>query len=154
MILLKSLLPEIHDDEEFDVNKLNSVKDITSSILDKMAATAQVVYDGWVLNDEEYDEEVGYGGICHLVADDLIDTLYNNDIHNCQTVCSTHEQHVYVVGQFKEGVYMIDIPYHIYETGGGFRWKKKPNVKFDVNHIVVDKLDSDPENLEQYVDSM
>ena len=142
----------LHKDLLLESARLNSVKDITDDVLDAMARRAQQQYDDWVLNDEGYDEEVGGGGICHLIADDLIDELFKHKIYNCQTVCSTYEQHVYVVGKFKEGVYLIDLPYHVYEQGGGFTWKKIPDVKFERNHIVISCLDKNPKEFKQYVD--
>lgn len=133
--------------------RLNSVKELTP-ILDKLAKAAQKEYDDWVIDKDGYDAEVGSGGICHLIADALIDVLSAHRIDRCHTVSSCHEQHVYIVGQFREGVYMIDVPYHIYETGGGFSWKKIPDVTFTGDDIDIRKLDSNPRNLKQYSDEL
>jgi hypothetical protein len=78
--------------------------------------------------------------------------LSKHKIENAQSVCSNQEQHVFVVAQFKEGVYMIDIPYDVYESGGGYTWKKKNNIIFNRDHIVIRKLDNDPDKFNQYVD--
>jgi len=150
MIKLKNLLREIED--EFDVSALNSVKDITDVVKDDMVNVAQEQYDGWQQDKHGVNIELGRGGICHLIADDLIGVLYKHNIDNVQSVCSSHEQHVYIVGQFKEGVYEIDIPYDIYETGGGFTWKKKPDVKFSREDIVISRLSSVPSEYKDYVD--
>jgi hypothetical protein len=145
MIKLTQLIPE--------VVRLNSVKEI-DPIKDELAAAAQQEYDDWIQDENGHNEELGSGGICHLIADKLIDVLYKHNINRCQTVSSCHEQHVYLVGQFKEGIYLIDIPYYYYETGGGFTWKKIPNVKFDGNYIHVERLDVNPRQLKQYIDQM
>ena len=150
MIKLKNLLKEIED--EFDVSALNSVKDITDVVKDEMVKVAQEQYDGWQQDEHGENIELGRGGICHLIADDLIGVLYKHKIDNVQSVCSSHEQHVYIVGQFKEGVYEIDIPYDIYETGGGFTWKKRPDVTFSREDIVIRRLSSDPSEYKDYVD--
>lgn len=150
MIKLKNLLREIED--EFDVSALNSVKDITDVVKDEMVKVAQEQYDGWQQDEHGENIELGRGGICHLIADDLIGVLYKHKIDNVQSVCSSHEQHVYIVGQFKEGVYEIDIPYDIYETGGGFTWKKRPDVTFSREDIVIRRLSSDPSEYKDYVD--
>lgn len=142
MIRLKTLLVE---------RRLQSIAKITDAVKIKLAQAAQKQYDAWQLNDEGYDEEVGTGGICHLIADDLADALSAAGIE-CQTVSSNFEQHVYLVGKFREGVFMIDIPYHIYETGGGYNWKKIPDVQFDASHIKISGLDNNPKNFDQYVD--
>jgi len=142
---------EIH---EIEKEKLNSIKEITNDVLDQMVIAAQKEYDNWVQDEHGYDSELGRGGICHLIADELINVLYNHHIQNCQTVCSTHEQHVYVVGKFTEGVYQIDIPYRVYETGGGYTWKKLPDIVFDRKHIGINRIDSDPNNFNQYTDEI
>jgi hypothetical protein len=142
---------ELHENE---TAKLNSIKEVNDQVLDQMVGVAQKEYDDWVQDEEGHNEELGRGGICHLIADELITVLYNNNIENCQTVCSTFEQHVYVVGKFAEGVYQIDIPYSIYETGGGYNWKKLPNVVFERGDIVISRLDSDPDSFEQYTDEI
>ena len=145
MIKLKSLICE--------VIRLNSIKEV-DVIKEELATAAQEVYDGWVQDEEGNDEELGSGGICHLIADTLLDVLYKHGINRSQTVSSCYEQHVYLVGQFREGVFLIDIPYSLYERGGGFTWKKLPGIKFDADYISIELLDRNPRNLKQYVDQM
>lgn len=142
MVKLKQLLFE----------GLKSVNVMNDNVLTQLANAAQKQYDMWEQDAEGYNEELGYGGICHLIADDLADVLIQHGI-DCATVCSTHEQHVYLVCKFREGVYMVDIPYSVYETGGGFNWKKRKNVKFDSSHVVLHGLDRNPRNFEKYTDS-
>ena len=142
MIKLKSLISEV---------KLKSIESINNSVLKKIASVAQKQYDQWEQNEEGYDEELGTGGICHLIADDVADILTDNGIE-AASVCSNYEQHVYLICKFKEGVFRIDIPYSVYETGGGYNWKKLPDVKFDSSHIEIDGIDNNPNNFDQYVD--
>jgi len=141
-------------EDEFDVSSLNSIKDITDIVKDDMVKVAQEQYDAWKQDHDGQDVELGSGGICHLIVEDLISVLYRHKIENVQSVCSNYEQHVYVVGQFKEGIYEIDIPYDVYETGGGFTWKKIPDVQFNRNDIVIRRLSSDPSEYSNYVDSI
>lgn len=148
-ILLKSLLRESEKENEDDIK---SIKILTDDILLKMVKSAQKEYDGWALNSDGYDEEVGSGGICHLIADSMGSVLNSIGIEY-SPVCATDEQHVYIVAKFSEGVYTIDIPYSIYETGAGYNWKKKPDIKFDTNHIVISKLDGDANKFDMYIDS-
>jgi hypothetical protein len=142
------------NEDEFDTSSLNSVKDITDIVKDDMVKVAQKQYDDWKQDQNGQDVEVGGGGICHLIADDLISVLYRHKIDNVQSVCSNYEQHVYIVGQFKEGIYEIDIPYNVYETGGGYSWKKIPDVEFNRNDIVISRLSSDPGEYNNYVDTI
>lgn len=154
MIKLKDILKEIEDEAEFDISSLNSVSEITDVVKDEMVKVAQEQYDAWKQDHNGQNDELGSGGICHLIADDLISVLYRHKIENVQSVCSNYEQHVYVVGQFKEGIYEIDIPYDVYETGGGYTWKKIPDVQFSRNDIVIRRLSSDPSEYSNYVDTV
>ena len=119
-----------------------------NSLKNKIADCGQRVYDEWHQNDEGYDEMLGYGGICHLIADEIIDLLYNNDIE-CTTISSDHEVHVYVVCKLEEGVFKIDIPHNFYELGGGYTWKKISNISFDDSIVYIDQLSYDSEDFEK-----
>jgi hypothetical protein len=68
----------------------------------------------------------------------VLDVFSKHKIDTVQSVSSCHEHHVYIVGAFKEGVYKIDIPYGIYEKGGGFSWKKIEDVKFEPDDVVLE----------------
>jgi len=142
MIKLKDLILE---------GRLKSVTVITADVMKRIVDVAQKQYNQWAQNEEGYDEELGSGGICHLIAEEVADILSEHGI-NASTVSSNFEQHVYVVAQFREGIYEIDIPYQYYETGGGFTWKKLPDIVFDTSHIVLHKLDSNPRNFKKYID--
>lgn len=130
---------------------LPSIKQV-HAIRSQLASAAQRVYDAWEVDPSgEVDDEYAGGGICHDIADGLLSVLNHHNIE-AHSVSSSHEVHVYVVGAFKEGVFKIDVPYSIYETGGGYSWKKIEDVTFDANDIDIDKIDSDPEELHQYID--
>ena len=116
-------------------------------LIPQMLVKAQEEYDNW--DEADHDTYAG-GGICHIIADKICDVLNDAGV-NCSTVSCSYEQHVYVAIQVEEGVYTVDIPYHIYETGGGFNWKKLPDVKFESNDIVFYKVTSDSEEFEQYI---
>ena len=141
----------VDDGEELTEDKLNSISEINDTVKGEMASKAQAVYDDWAQDENGEDIDLGRGGICHLIADDLVGVLYKHHINNVQTVCSSYEQHVYMVGAFKEGVYLIDIPYEVYETGGGYTWKKIPDVEFSKSDIVIRKLDGDYNSFKDYV---
>lgn len=118
------------------------------SLKEKIAQCAQNVYDNWSQDASGYDEVVGYGGICHLIADEIISLLDQYDIY-CTTVSSSHEVHVYVVAKLEEGVFKIDIPYNFYETGGGYHWEKKLNVCFNEDVVYIDLISLDPNDFEK-----
>jgi len=124
---------------------LRSYKDID---LQKLVNAAQKEYDLW---DENEDEYAG-GGICHLLADKIIDELYNQGIDSTSVSQQCGEVHVFVVAKLSEGVISIDINPYRYETGGGYNWKKIPDVRFDVGDIVIDIIDPDPSKFEEYTE--
>lgn len=116
-----------------------------------LAAAAQRVYDAWDASDVDGDWQVGFGGICHLIADALIEVLWGAGIE-ATTVSSSHEVHVYVVARTADGVFLVDIPHGLYETGGGYNWTKIPEVTFDASDVVVDLLSTDPNDIREYIE--
>jgi small nuclear ribonucleoprotein (snRNP)-like protein len=111
------------------------------SILPKLAEAAQKEYDEW---DEENIDEYAGGGICHFIADRICDVLYDMDIE-CATLSLTHKQHVIAIAYDTETktAIMIDLPESTYETGGGFSWKKIPDVEIDPRDFDLIELNWD-----------
>jgi hypothetical protein len=141
MIKLRSLINE----------GLKSVKAITPDVMKKLVAAAQKIYDEWDQTPET--DELNGGGICHLIADELAGILSSHGVE-CQTVSSNYEQHVYLVARFREGIYLIDIPYDYYERGAAFTWTKLPNIVFDDSHVVIRRLDADHRKFSTYIDEV
>jgi len=111
----------------------------------------QAEYDRWEQDEEGYSEEVAYGGICHLLAD-LVAEVLNDAGFPTTTVSSYHEVHVYCVSQASDGVWEVDIPHCIYERGGGYNWTKIPDVTFEPDDIVINRLSPDPADFNNYVE--
>lgn len=147
------------------------VKQILLDMRENLAKIAQSVYDEWIQDEEGYSEshgDIGYGGICHIIADKIIDHIYSlggdSKLEAC-SVSDSYVQHVYVVAWFgyknpdyipesendereewesEEMIYdifSIDIPYYVYEDGGGFTWKKIDNVQFTAGDVVIDVIE-------------
>lgn len=128
MIKLKSLLIE------------NSLNDIFA-LIPQFVASAQRVYNEWNQDENGYDEELGEGGICQDIADSFVDVLSNSGIDAIAVDNNgMGDQHVWAVAKLSDGLYEIDIPPHLYERGGGYTWKKIPNVKFTDDFIHISKL--------------
>ena len=51
------------------------------------------------------------------------------------------DDHSWVIANLNEGVYEIDIPPGVYETGGGYSWSKIPDVTITTDDVVVNKID-------------
>lgn len=133
--------------------------------LDDLAKIAQEVYDEWEQNEEGWSDshgEIGYGGICHIIADRLVSYLHSAGLGSSYNFCSatdTYVQHVYVMAWVKDdedgtyNIYEIDIPYSIYETGSMFNWRKTEGVRFTGSDVVVQKIQSGvkKEDLKTYI---
>ena len=126
--------------------RLEAVTEIQQSLMKlrpQMAAAAQQVYDEWQQGE---DDDLNGGGICHLIAEAITDVVINSFPGNFEggTVnAACGEQHVWVMMAVGEEGFEIDVPYHIYETGGGYTWQKIPNVKFVPNDIVISPANAD-----------
>lgn len=126
-----------------------------SALLPRMVVVAQKVYDEWAQDEEGYDEELGAGGICQDIADDICGVLASEGLDCSPVSASVGEQHVWVVVKLEgadAGVWSIDIPPDVYETGGGYTWRKRPGVAFEAAHIVVARESPDPSDFERFMD--
>ena len=129
----------------------------------QLAAIAQKIYDEWDASDEEYgDAEVGFGGICHIIADGWSDLLANQG-YATTTWSHSDEVHVSLMvweydseGQqdvdeeFAQEIEVVDVDLnpHIYEKGGGYNWTKIPDVTINPSDITFYRQFMSPENLE------
>jgi hypothetical protein len=132
---------------------LKSVEDI-KKLVPQMVVAAQKVYDEWQQDENGEDPELGVGGVCQDIAEAISGVLNSNGI-DAATVDNggMGEQHVWAIAKTFDGVYEVDIPYSSYERGGGYTWRKIPNVKFTPRDIHIYKLSVDPEDFEKMTDS-
>lgn len=121
--------------------------------LPDLVLAAQSVYDQWDQIDG-FDEELGSGGVCQDIASAMAGCLSDAGFEDVLVVsAAVGENHVFVMALLDDGVYQVDIsPYH-YESGGGFVWRKKPDVKFVpemVSFLKVDGVISSKDFFERY----
>jgi GNAT superfamily N-acetyltransferase len=128
----------------------------------QLAAAAQKEYDEWDASDEEYgDGEVGFGGICHLIADAMADVItqhipeagvqsfsHHDEVHVSLSVWDETQEESERVELFD-----VDIPPRIYETGGGYTWKKIPDVIFEADDVTIYRQTVSKEDLEFHKNS-
>jgi hypothetical protein len=139
---------EVIEDDGYDKVDTKKLKPISSldSIEHKLIEAAQKVYNRWEqdANGKDYTGlDIGGGGICHLIADKFVDII-SNVTEYVTTESADYMQHVYAIAAFQEGLYKIDIYPYTYETGGGFTWKKIPDIEFEVSDLTIEQLDRDP----------
>ena len=128
-------------------NELKSINDV-KVLIPNIVDVAQREYNEW---DESNVDVYAGGGICHFIADQIASILIDHGIE-CFTQSSSFEQHVYCIVQVREGIYVVDIHYSIYETGGGFSWNKRPDVSFDDNDITISQLSGDFDDISEYIE--
>lgn len=119
------------------------------------AASAQRIYDAWEQDADGVDVELGTGGICDLIADAMVADVHAalGDVR-AYTKLLGDVQHVNVSLAVREGVFELDIPYSVYESGAGFTWTKKPGVVFAAEDVSLFRLSGDPADLWMYVEDL
>ena len=131
----------LYEIEEEQLPSLASLKQLAP----EMVKVAQDAYDAW--NENDRDTYAG-GGICHIIANAIVDVLYQHNITATTQSCSD-VQHVYVVAKVDQGVYMVDIHYSVYEKGSGFTWSKVHNVVFEPSDITFYRISGDPDEFDK-----
>jgi len=108
------------------------------SLRGHMALEAQKIYDEWQPNKDGFDEVTGYGGICDEISNALSEVIASSieDI-NIEEGGQDGDDHAYLVVHDSSSGYVVDIPYYLYERGGGYNWKKIPEVSFKETDIVI-----------------
>lgn len=96
-----------------------------------LAQAAQAVYDEW-------DGEGG--GICDEIAQGMWGVI--GDYIDAEISEGGHEgdDHAYLMVSRGDEKYVVDIPSHVYEKGGGYSWRKIKNVIFVPDNVVIARL--------------
>lgn len=115
----------------------------------QIARAAQGIYDAWEQDENNMDEEYGVGGICDEIAGavegivssslpdvEVDDYGFDGDDHASKIVSAIDLNTMQPTGER----YLVDIPYSVYEQGGGYNWKKIPNVVFTSNDVQILKI--------------
>ena len=118
------------------------------------ATAAQEIYNIWEQDEDGMDVELGSGGICDLIADAIVARIHENLGGEVRafTKLLNDAQHINVAVAVEEGVWEIDIPYAIYERGGGFNWTKISGVTFSPEDLNYFQLSRDPGELHLYLE--
>lgn len=139
---LETLAPQM-----FEKDAAKSLKQALMLCRPNIARKAQEIYDSWEQDAEGVNEELGTGGICDEIAEAISDLVANVAFEVGGDVTEggqAGDDHAWVIAYTPTEVYGVDIPHSVYETGGGYSWKKIPGVTFTAEDVQIFPLDIDP----------
>lgn len=110
-----------------------------------IAQAAQKIYNEW-----EQEDECDVGGICDEI-ERAVATVISMKIRNANTTEGGQDgdDHAWTIVYNRSESYGVDIPPHVYETGGGYCWKKIPGVVIQVNDVVIWDLGIHPSEFQE-----
>lgn len=112
----------------------------------QILAKAQSVYDEWISSSESetFADEYFGGGICHLIADELSNMFNDNMELDSKTITYDDEVHVATLVRWSKdessevfNMVTVDIPWRLYETGGGYQFEPIQGVVFEESNVLV-----------------
>lgn len=101
-----------------------------------MVNIAQKIYDDW-----DDDDEFSAGGICDSIADE-ISGLIAFKLSNIEIFEGGHDgdDHAWIIVERDNIQYGVNIPSDVYEVGGGYNWRKRKNIVFDIDDVEIFKI--------------
>ncbi len=114
----------------------------------EMLQAAQAEYDAWDQNEEGEDPELGGGGICDQIAQALGGVLGGAGVDTMEGG-QPGDDHAYLIAYDDQEAYEIDIDPCTYERGGGYSWRKVPDVTFVPEDLLIhpiNRADLDPDS--------
>lgn len=111
------------------LNKENEFYYQLSRLKPQIALEAQKIIDDW---DDDYE-----GGKCDEIAQMIGNVILQHFDVEIESYGHDGDDHAAVIVSDGQETYLVDIPAHIYETGGGYNWQKVPNVKITSDHISI-----------------
>lgn len=108
----------------------------------ELAVAAQRIVDEWEQDEEGMDPELGGGGICDRVAYAMLETLYERlDGIEADLGAPEGHDHEWVVVTDGRQAFIVDIPAGVYETGGGYSWRKVEGARVSPSDIIIEPID-------------
>ncbi len=121
-----------------------------------IALEAQKVYNSWEQDDDGYDYDFGSGGICDQISSAIQFVIYNT-LENVECIDGGQDgdDHAYTIVHNNKEAYEVDIPHSLYESGGGYSWKKIEGVVFSQEDVIIHPVklsDIYPDNETEEID--
>lgn len=115
----------------------------------QMILAAQDELDNWRQDENGVDEFLGTGGCCGLIADAMSHTLSCLGFDIARLSTDFDGGHEFLVANTADGVFSVDIPARVYETGYGYVWTKRDGVVLTEEDVVLDRV-ADPMTQEEF----
>lgn len=107
-----------------------------------LALAAQSVLDEWQLGEDGMDPVLGAGGACDEIADAMRDVVYDK-LGDVEILEGGHDgdDHAWLIVVDDREAVGLDIPPSVYETGGGYSWKKIEGAEVSPLDVLLFDLD-------------
>lgn len=94
-----------------------------------MAQAAQGIYNEW-------DDAEGFG-ICDEIQSEMAGVIGEHIEANIEDGGHDGDDHAFLIVSRGNERYWVDIPSRVYESGGGYSWKKIPGVVIQPSDVVI-----------------
>lgn len=101
---------------------------------------AQAQLDEWQQDEDGIDEVLGAGGCCGLIADAMSGELSSLGFDTARMGTDFEGGARVRRRQHHGGVFIVDVPARVYETGAGYVWTKRPGVVLTPDDLVLDRV--------------
>lgn len=112
---------------------------LLKSLRKQIVTQAQPILDAWEQDEEGFDEEFGGGGACDAIAQEIAGILAENGFDITEGG-QDGDDHAFNVALKDGRAFVVDIPAGVYESGGGYSWKKLQDVQLDPNDVEIIEL--------------
>jgi len=116
----------------------SSLLDELNRLKSNMVREAQKILDDWEQDAEDYSEDYGFGGPCDEIAA-AIGGVVAGRISGVNIGDGGQEgsEHAFIIAYRGDEYYAVDIPPSVYETGGGYSWKKIEGVRLSPGDVEI-----------------
>jgi hypothetical protein len=115
---------------------LNKIEALRSSL----AKAAQEVVDSWEQDEDGMDDEFGGGGVCDAVSQAMSSVLAEIPDIELMDGGQDGDDHAFVIVYDEKDAYAVDVPPGVYETGGGYSWKKIEGAVVGPDDVVITEV--------------
>lgn len=109
-------------------------------MLPDVVEAAQRVLDDWQQDEEGYDEEFGNGGACDAVSRAMAHVLSGISDVAITDGGQDGDDHAFLLIYDDVDAFAVDIPANVYETGGGYSWRKREGIQLSEDDVVIDRI--------------